>query len=259
MPVTRADGRADRRRPDEGPLHQPRRSGGMTGRGTAPCARRRPPFVPRAGPDPWPGPATPSSWPHPSRASTTARASSGLALSSWRWPVWASPWPSGCVGGQAATRARSTPDRGGRGRWPDHRRLDGSKPAGTDELGRLRRTFNRLLAALDASQEASGQLVLTPPTSCAPRSPACGPTSRCPPAGGAGPSERQVLIERRHWPRWRSSPPWWATWPSWPARSSPTLTPRTCGWTSVVRALERGRTHGARRGVTFNARASSRA
>ncbi len=37
------------------------------------------------------------------------------------------------------------------------RRLD---PGGPDELGRLRRAFNRLLAALDASRESQRQLVL---------------------------------------------------------------------------------------------------
>ena len=42
------------------------------------------------------------------------------------------------------------------------RRLD---PGGPDELGRLRRAFNRLLAALDSSRESQRQWCSTPPTS----------------------------------------------------------------------------------------------
>ena len=65
--------------------------------------------------------------------------------------------------GRGADRAAPAqqPHRHGRGAGRDHRRgperLD---PGGPDELGRLRRAFNRLLVALDTSRESQRQLVL---------------------------------------------------------------------------------------------------
>ncbi len=52
------------------------------------------------------------------------------------------------------------PHRHHRGAGPDHRRLPAAGPGGPDELGRLRRAFNRLLVALDSSRESQRQLVL---------------------------------------------------------------------------------------------------
>ena len=56
-------------------------------------------------------------------------------------------------------------------------RLD---PGGNDELGRLRRAFNRLLAALDACVRANVSWSSTRRTSCGHRSRASRPTSRSP-------------------------------------------------------------------------------
>ena len=42
-------------------------------------------------------------------------------------------------------------------------------PGGPDELGRLRRTFNRLLEALESSRAPRANWCSMPPTSCAPR------------------------------------------------------------------------------------------
>jgi len=81
------------------------------------------------------------------------------------------------------------------------RRLD---PGGDDELGRLRRTFNHLLAALEAPRTPSDNWCSTPRTSCAPPSPACGRTWKS--SAGSTNSRRQTArcSSPTSSPRWAS-------------------------------------------------------
>ena len=129
------------------------------------------------------------------------------------------------------------------------RQLD---PGGPDELGRLRRAFNRLLVALDASRESQRQLVLdashelrTPLTSLRTNMEVARQVEKL------APEDRDVLVERRPHPAGRADLSGGGHGRAGPGRHAPDHQGTLRFDELVVGAVEAATTHGRSRGVTF--------
>jgi two-component system sensor histidine kinase MprB len=108
-------------------------------------------------------------------------------------------------------------------------------PGGPDELGRLRRSFNRLLESLESSRRAQSQLVLdashelrTPLTSLRTNLEVIRRVDELSLADRSVLVD-DVLVQLQELTDLRSSPIWWGTWPSWPGATSCPWRGSRCG------------------------------